>query len=850
MGEMNTIIARRGLPAGPTAPFASANDFGGTFARNLMVAGAGLQDAQKQKDDFLENEAAVNADAALSQARIDWQQKLQDRQDGFTGDPTGFAKNIDKEFQEYAKTRVAAPKTLLEANKIKQGLNHLRASVFSQSQNFEVGERQGQMRANFQQSNANDIAFVENGGDINVARTSIANRLIGADQGGFAGGDVIRLGYDLNQQVNSAKVINLAKTDPAKALELINGNRNTLYAAVEKQESNGNPNAESSKGAIGLYQLMPATARETAAKLGMTDIANMSDAQLKEALKNPDTNKALGQAYLNQLLDRYGNNKVLALAAYNGGMGNVDEWLKTIGDPRTGAIAEEDFIKNIPFGETKNYVQNILGNNPSATGDPYFAELQGQYKDQTARQVEQIHHEWQVGQQASLLQQFSDVGAQLRNGIAVPPDKLVSLQRAQDILGENEGKRYWQQQENLRQSQGGVALLQKTPTEQLAGVIDNYKPPEGQIGYDNQYQVYEIISKAAQLEIQQRQKDPAAVAERNNSQLASMAQDQETYNDPALMQRYNDMLLTEQKGLGIRDPRLLTQARIGDFAARANRAITSKNSTELLGIFQGFTDSYGSYAPMALAELQSSGNLPKGAVGFIALTGKNQALDGQALADGIVNYDAYKQKVGKQYTPMMEEIDKGLEPLFGTMDIEQRAMIREAAERAAMGFSARMNPTEAAQAAVKAFADQYTINGRVRIDNTRFPAEQITPLLDYAQDNIQLARGLFDAVGMVGIDPKKDPGLFGGIAASLTSDRLRNSYFATNELEDGVVLLDEYGQAVTIGGKPVEIKFDDMIKARNSFPVLSEKYNSRPHYGAELHQAQKDYVLSLFGIKK
>ena len=71
MGEMNTIIARRGLPAGPTAPFASANDFGGTFARNLMVAGAGLQDAQKQKDDFLENEAAVNADAALSQARID-----------------------------------------------------------------------------------------------------------------------------------------------------------------------------------------------------------------------------------------------------------------------------------------------------------------------------------------------------------------------------------------------------------------------------------------------------------------------------------------------------------------------------------------------------------------------------------------------------------------------------------------------------------------------------------------------------------------------------------------------------------------------------------------------------------
>jgi len=158
---------------------------------------------------------------------------------------------------------------------------------------------------------------------------------------------------------------------------------------------------------------------------------------------------------------------------------------------------------------------------------------------------------------------------------------------------------------------------------------------------------------------------------------------------------------------------------------------------------------------------------------------------------------------------------------------------------------------EAAQAAVKAFADQYTINGRVRIDNTRFPAEQITPLLDYAQDNIQLASGLFDPVGMVGIDPKKDPGLFGGIAQSLTSDRLRNSYFATNEMEDGVVLLDEYEQAVTIGGKPVEIKFDDMIKARNNFPALTGIQAYSVDGGAQYRmQAQKDYVLSLFGIKK
>lgn len=101
-----------------------------------------------------------------------------------------------------------------------------------------------------------------------------------------------------------------------------------LLAAMMHQESRGNPNAKSPKGAAGLMQLMP----ETAAELGVTDP------------HNPDQNIDAGAKYLRQQLDKYGDVK-LALAAYNAGPGNVDKY---------GGVP--------PFGETQNYIQKITAN--------------------------------------------------------------------------------------------------------------------------------------------------------------------------------------------------------------------------------------------------------------------------------------------------------------------------------------------------------------------------------------------------------------------------------------------------------------------------------------------------------
>ncbi|WP_279351247.1 lytic transglycosylase domain-containing protein [Erythrobacter litoralis] len=133
------------------------------------------------------------------------------------------------------------------------------------------------------------------------------------------------------------------------------GSNWTMVHAITRQESQFAGNAISHAGARGLMQLMPGTAREQAGKLGM----NYMSASL---IDSPSYNIQLGNAYIGRMLDYYGGSYPLAVAAYNAGPGNVNKWLRANGDPRTGAVSWIDWIEQIPFYETKNYVQRVLEN--------------------------------------------------------------------------------------------------------------------------------------------------------------------------------------------------------------------------------------------------------------------------------------------------------------------------------------------------------------------------------------------------------------------------------------------------------------------------------------------------------
>jgi soluble lytic murein transglycosylase len=103
----------------------------------------------------------------------------------------------------------------------------------------------------------------------------------------------------------------------------------------------------SSAGAEGLMQITPATARFIAHRSGGVAFraSDLGDAQI---------NIQYGAYYLRYLLDRYGGNETLALAAYNGGEGNVDRWIVNA-ERRNEALT----IGAIPFSETRTYVQRV-----------------------------------------------------------------------------------------------------------------------------------------------------------------------------------------------------------------------------------------------------------------------------------------------------------------------------------------------------------------------------------------------------------------------------------------------------------------------------------------------------------
>ncbi len=164
---------------------------------------------------------------------------------------------------------------------------------------------------------------------------------------------IIIIGFFLFQIFNVQDII-LKKIYPTTYSEYVykyseeNGVDPLLTFAIIKAESNFDNNTVSHKGAIGLMQLMPTTAEEIAQKMGMP-------VESEDILYNPEKNIQIGVSYYKNLLTKYKYSYLVALAAYNAGIGNVDKWISD------GIIKQDGSnIENIPFKETNNYVRKIV----------------------------------------------------------------------------------------------------------------------------------------------------------------------------------------------------------------------------------------------------------------------------------------------------------------------------------------------------------------------------------------------------------------------------------------------------------------------------------------------------------
>jgi soluble lytic murein transglycosylase len=129
----------------------------------------------------------------------------------------------------------------------------------------------------------------------------------------------------------------------------------SVIFAIARQESAFNPAVVSPAQAYGLMQVTPDAGKYVCKKYGVSfDAGRMKN--------DPVYNAALGAAELGGLLEDYRGSYIMTFAAYNAGRGSVKKWIDRYGDPRDPKVDAVDWVEQIPFSETRNYVQRIMEN--------------------------------------------------------------------------------------------------------------------------------------------------------------------------------------------------------------------------------------------------------------------------------------------------------------------------------------------------------------------------------------------------------------------------------------------------------------------------------------------------------
>ncbi|MEE9314897.1 MAG: lytic transglycosylase domain-containing protein [Rhizobiaceae bacterium] len=169
--------------------------------------------------------------------------------------------------------------------------------------------------------------------------------------------------YQLSLQVGKAAFIRGRNVDnlawPIGAIPRntkTSGSGLPLAYAIARQESTFQVDARSHANALGLLQLLPTTAKRTARSIGVRYSRHrlVSDASY---------NARLGTAYLSQQMKQFGGSFILTFAAYNAGPRRAQEWVQRFGDPRGQSLDKVvDWVEQIPYSETRNYVQRVMEN--------------------------------------------------------------------------------------------------------------------------------------------------------------------------------------------------------------------------------------------------------------------------------------------------------------------------------------------------------------------------------------------------------------------------------------------------------------------------------------------------------
>jgi soluble lytic murein transglycosylase len=629
-----------------------------------------------------------------------------------------------------------------------------------------------------------------------------------------------------------------------------------LTAESHNQQTNpdGTP-VTSPAGAVGIGQVMPATAQETALAHGIA-----WDPQ--KFATDPQYNAQLGRAYFGDMLARYDGNRTMAVAAYNAGPGRVDDWKTTIGDPRTGAISDADFASRIPIDETRAYVGKVMGN----AGPP---DLQAKITRVRALTTDlplpvQLHAENLVVedqrrqdaglavQRGALSSQIANLEAAYGQGVTsadVPEDQIRKLyppDRADAIV----------QSLNVTRAAGDAyrAVQFASPDEeqqlraQLAVPGSVKANAAGRIGRDVAAPALpddgtqpaetpdvaklrgQVVQKLDQLLAAKHQAlaaDPASYAAASpDVQAAAKAIDPK---DPATLASYLAANQAVQRRLGVAPSEVRTLS--GPQISRVVQQLhsTDPSKADMGAAMDGLAQQYGSYWPAAFSDLVRVGKLSPdwqvlGAMDTPAQTAGRQDMQRALVLRDSVGAEKFQQTIAPT---VLRDIDKGLDDTIAPFrqtaawndvqgGIDPIGNVRSAVRTLAV-FRARQGQS-AGDALTNAYQD--VIGAKYDTDGTlRTPKGMM--------DDVQAAgRALVQGLQPGDLAPQAGKALLTQPERDAVNLRAVQSqgFWVPNRDDTGVVLVQPLRQGgirpvLKADNTPLEMKFNALPAARATPPL-------------------------------
>ncbi|HDT6091222.1 TPA: lytic transglycosylase domain-containing protein [Raoultella ornithinolytica] len=394
--------------------------------------------------------------------------------------------------------------------------------------------------------------------------------------------------------------------------------QDTLLQAVFQQESgNRHRNADGSlvtspKGAQGAGQIMPPTGKDPG--FGVKPLQDDSEQE----------NRRFSGDYLGAMLKRYNGNQILALAAYNAGPGQVDDWLNQIGDPRTGQVSNEQFAASIPVNETRNYVYSVsanaqrMGNVRSVIDSQEFKNMDGQQQAQIASRTVQIQDQVDSAYRVNIQQRITDDAARAQSGLNIesPVTEAEFIRSIPSSATPGERAQFYQQwnryKDTLALQPVNNFVMQNSAADGLAAV-QTLKPADNAADFQFQNQQYAQAQQNYQRVISAREADPGGWLVQNDETTKKAFA---AYTDnPDLMGDYVKNVIIQKKRLGIKSDAVIPKAQ-ADALSQALLQSTPDNQSKLLDAIHKGT---GGGAPYMATLKQIAVNAPSAAVAGVLM---------------------------------------------------------------------------------------------------------------------------------------------------------------------------------------------------------------------------------------